>query len=78
MPATGVSSSFAASSPRPANDGRPGNAPITISSGARVDAARERERVDQLQLVVQVVLEPEDDLGAVTQRVEQLPVAALE
>jgi hypothetical protein len=38
--------------------------------GCGVDAARERERVDQLQLVVEVVLEPEHDLRAVVQRVE--------
>ena len=32
--------------------------------GCGPDAARERERVDQLQLVVEVVLEPEDDFSA--------------
>ena len=38
----------------------------------------EREHVEELELVVEVVLEPEHDLHAVAQRLEQLPVAPLE
>ena len=38
----------------------------------------ECERVDQLELVVEVVLEPEHHLEAVAERLEQLPVAPLE
>src|SRR5262249_10481573 len=39
---------------------------------------RDGERVDELELVVQIVLEPEHDAGAGMQRVEVLLVAALE
>jgi hypothetical protein len=60
-----VSSSSAVSSPSPANDGLPGNAPTTISSGENVLLVCERERVDQLQLIVEIVLEPEHHLLAV-------------
>ncbi len=38
----------------------------------------ERERVDQLELVVEVVLEPEHDLELIAERVEQPPVAPLQ
>ena len=46
--------------------------------GGDVLGMGEREHVDELELVVEVVLEPEHDLDAVAERVEQLPVAALE
>src|SRR6266542_857870 len=40
--------------------------------------ARERERIEQLQLVVEVVLEPERHLQPIFQRLGELPVAPLE
>ena len=39
---------------------------------------RKCERVDELELVVEVVLEPEHDLVATAQRVEELRIAQLE
>ena len=39
---------------------------------------RECERIDELELVVEVVLEPEHDLVATVQRVEELRIALLE
>ena len=38
----------------------------------------EREDVEELELVVEVVLEPEHHLEVIAKRVEQLPVAPLE
>ena len=38
----------------------------------------EREHVEELELVVEVVLEPEHHLEVVAERLEQLPVAPLE
>ena len=40
--------------------------------------ARQRERIDELKLVVEVVLEPEHDLDAAGERLDELPVAPLE
>jgi hypothetical protein len=39
---------------------------------------RERQHVEELELVVEIVLEPEHDLAIVAERLEQLPVAPLE
>src|SRR5205085_4811359 len=44
----------------------------------RLCRAREREHVEELQLVVQVVLEPQHDRQAVAQRIDQPPVPPLE
>jgi hypothetical protein len=38
----------------------------------------EREYVEELELVVEVVLEPEHNLEVVAERLEQLPVSPLE
>jgi hypothetical protein len=46
--------------------------------GQSVSSLGEREHVEQLQLVVEVVLEPEHHLDVVAERLEQLPVASLE
>ena len=46
---------------QPVEDGLPGNEPTTISSGAAPRLVREREHVEELQLVVEVVLEPQHD-----------------
>jgi hypothetical protein len=59
--------------PRPArergHDDQLGQRPVLVD---------QRQGVDQLQLVVQVVLEPEDDTGALAQRPDELAVTALE
>ncbi len=73
-----VSSSLAVSSPRPANDGLPGKEPIDDQLGRGLLGVGEREHVEELELVVEVVLEPEHHLEAVAERLEQLPVAPLE
>jgi hypothetical protein len=39
---------------------------------------REREHVEELKLVVQVVLEPEHHLEVIAERLDELPVAPLE
>jgi hypothetical protein len=58
----------------------PKNASTTIRSrGAPVPAsAASASAVDELQLVEEVVLEPEDDVAAVGERSQELRVAALE
>ena len=74
-----VSSSSAVNSPRPANDGLPGKEPIDDQLGRRdLLGVGEREHVEELELVVEVVLEPEHHLQVVAERLEQLPVAPLE
>ena len=51
---------------------------MTISSGACAGLVRERERVEKLELVVEVVLEPQHHLNAVSERLEKLSITALE
>ena len=73
-----VSSSLAVNSPRPANARLAGEGADDDQLGRSLRGAREREHVEELELVVQIVLEPEHHLEAVAQRLEQLQVAPLE
>jgi hypothetical protein len=59
--------------------GPPGRAPpLSHPQAGCLLGVGEREHVEELKLVVEVVLEPQHDLEVVAERVEQLPVASLE